>query len=63
MRILSARVSRATRNRQTGRVEAIVVLLVEHPGLTDPQIVRQLVSAPARAPGAAPSVRPPGGSR
>ncbi len=52
MRILSARISRARRDRPSDRVEAIVALTV----LWDGQRVHRLVraAAPARAPGAAP---------
>ena len=51
MRILSARISRARRNRATDRVEAIVALTVLWEGEPVHALVRS--SAPARAPGAA----------
>ena len=54
MRILSARVIRARRNRDTARAEAVVALLIrEVDGLPD-TFVRIGVSAPLLAPGAAP---------
>lgn len=51
MRILSARIARARRDRRTGRVEALVALTV----LWGDGPVRAFVpiSAPARAPGGA----------
>lgn len=54
MRILSARVIRARRLRDYGRVEAVVLLLVKAEGQPVPYEARILTSAPARAPGAAP---------
>ncbi|AMY71352.1 hypothetical protein [Frigidibacter mobilis] len=54
MRILSARVLRARRLRDLGRVEAMVMLLVKPGDRAAPYEARVLTSAPARAPGAAP---------
>ncbi|MFZ5710483.1 MAG: hypothetical protein ACOY4T_12510 [Pseudomonadota bacterium] len=54
MRILSARVTRARRNSGTSRAEAVVALLVADPDGSVPVAVRLAVSAPLRAPGAAP---------
>lgn len=54
MRILSARVLRAHRLRELGRVEAVVMLLVKAEGRPQPYETRILTSAPAQAPGAAP---------
>ncbi|MEZ5776724.1 MAG: hypothetical protein R3E44_00030 [Paracoccaceae bacterium] len=51
MRILSARVTRARRDRADNRVAAIVALTVLRNGATLNATVR--VTAPARAPGAA----------
>lgn len=53
MRILSARVLRARRLRDFGRVEAVVMLLVKAEGQPVPYETRVLTSAPDRAPGAA----------
>ncbi|MGB3317268.1 MAG: hypothetical protein WBB85_23010 [Albidovulum sp.] len=51
MRILSARISRARRDRMTSRVEAIVALTVLWDGERVQAFIR--TSAPARASGAA----------
>jgi hypothetical protein len=54
MRILSARITRARRDRSFGEVEAMVTLIVlpsEEAGI---ERVDVAVSSPARAPGAAP---------
>ncbi|MEZ5733196.1 MAG: hypothetical protein R3D97_12860 [Paracoccaceae bacterium] len=53
MRVLSARVRHARLNRQTGRVEAIVVLLLRPDEAADHQVVVR-TSAPVQAAGAAP---------
>lgn len=52
MRILSARILRARRIRHAGRVEALVSLSVQGGGGCTRVLIP--VSAPARAPGAAP---------
>lgn len=51
MRILSARITRARRDRMSGRVEAIVALTVLRAGKPVHAVIR--TSAPARASGAA----------
>jgi hypothetical protein len=53
MRVLSARILRPRRNRDTGRVEAVVAMTVLPPGHALPLQVRLGVSAPARAAGGA----------
>lgn len=51
MRVLSARIAHARRDRRTGRVEAVVALTVL---LNDDRLSAFVrISAPARAPGAA----------
>ena len=54
MRVLSARVIRARRNSDTQRAEAVVALLMREEDAPSDVFVRVSVSAPLRAPGAAP---------
>lgn len=53
MRILSARVSHARHDRATGKVDAIVTLLIREPSRRDDYQVAVRTSALAHAPGAA----------
>lgn len=53
MRILSARVARARRLPDFGRIEAVVSLLVKSDGIPVPYEVRVLTSVPARTEGGA----------
>lgn len=56
MRILTARVLRARRDRANSRVEAIVALTTLTEDAETPETMRILVTAPGNAPGA-PSLR------
>ena len=53
MRILSARVSRVHHNRTTGKVDAVVTLLIREPARSDDYRVIVRTSAAVHAPGGA----------